>query len=48
MATWNIRQALAAAEKKMGLMRKLEDQMMTLLPSTLLELYELYRIALVR
>lgn len=45
MQTWNIDKALAAAQKKMELMKILKKEMMTLMPSTLMELYEMYRIA---
>ena len=48
MQTWNIDKALAAAQKKMELMKILKKEMMTLMPSTLMELYEMYRIAAVR
>ena len=48
MANWNIVKAVASAERKLNLVRTLEGEMKTLLPSTLLELYEMYRLALVR
>ena len=48
MQTWNIDKARAAAQKKMELMKILKKEMMTLMPSTLMELYEMYRIAAVR
>ena len=48
MANWNIVKAVAAAERKLELVKMLEGEMKTLLPSSLLELYEMYRLALVR
>ena len=48
MANWNIVKAVAVAERKLHLVKMLEGEMKTLLPSSLLELYEMYRLALVR
>ena len=48
MANWNIVKAVACAERKLDLVQTLEEEMKTLLPSSLLELYEMYRLALVR
>ena len=48
MANWNIVKAVASAERKLDLVKMLEGEMKTLLPSSLLELYEMYRLALVR
>ena len=48
MANWNIVKAVATAERKLELVKMLEGEMKTLLPSSLLELYEMYRLALVR
>ena len=48
MANWNIVKAVASAERKLQLVKDLEGEMKTLLPSSLLELYEMYRLALVR
>ena len=47
MANWNIVKAVASAERKLELVKVLEGEMKTLLPSSLLELYEMYRLALV-
>ena len=47
MANWNIVKAVASAERKLELVKMLEGEMKTLLPSSLLELYEMYRLALV-
>merc|ERR1712150_287543 len=46
MANWNIVKAVASAERKLHLVKVLEGEMKTLLPSSLLELYEMYRLAL--
>ena len=48
MSTWDIDRALKAAEKKILLLRKISDQMITVMPSALMELYEINRIALTR
>ena len=48
MANWNIVKAVACAERKLDLVKTLVGEMKTLLPSSLLELYEMYRLALVR
>ena len=45
MASWNLVRAVEAAEMKLKMMEKVSDEMMTLLPSTLLELYEMYSLA---
>ena len=48
MSAWRLQPALAAAEKKLVLLRKISYQMVTVIPSALLELYEINRIALAR
>ena len=48
MATWNLARAVEAAEMKLKTMEGVSDEMMTLLPSTLLELYEMYSLAKVQ
>ena len=48
MSAWQLEQALAAAEKKVVLLRKISCQMVTVMPSALLELYEINRIGLAR
>ena len=45
MASWNLAKAVEAAEMKLKTMEKVREEMMTLLPSTLLELYEMYSLA---
>ena len=45
MASWNLARAVEAAEMKLKTMERVSDEMMTLLPSTLLELYEMYSLA---
>ena len=48
MSAWSLEAALAGAEKKIVLLRKISSQMVTVIPSALLELYEINRIALAR
>ena len=48
MSTWQLELALAAAERKLVLLRSISCQMVTVIPSALLELYEINRIALAR
>ena len=48
MSNWDLKKSLAAAQKKVLLLRKISDQMTTVMPSALLELYEINRIALAR
>ena len=48
MSAWHLQSALAAAERKIVLLRKISCQMLTVMPSALLELYEINRIALAR
>ena len=48
MATWNLTKAVEVAEMKLATMERISDEMMTLLPSTLLELYEMYSLAKVQ
>ena len=48
MSAWHLLPALAAAEKKIVLLKKISSQMITVIPSALLELYEINRIALAR
>ena len=48
MSAWHLLPALAAAEKKIVLLKKISSQMVTVIPSALLELYEINRIALAR
>ena len=48
MSTWDLEGALAAAQNKIFLLKKISDQMITVMPSALLELYEINRIALAR
>ena len=45
MASWNLTKAVEVAEMKLATMERISDEMMTLLPSTLLELYEMYSLA---
>lgn len=45
MASWNLARAVEAAEMKLKTMEGVSDEMATLLPSTLLELYEMYSLA---
>ena len=44
MTEWRSEKAIKAAKMKVKLMRSIEIQMMTTLPSALLELYEVLRI----
>ena len=48
MASWNLARAVEAAEMKLKTMEGVSDEMATLLPSTLLELYEMYSLAKVQ
>ena len=48
MSTWDLEGALAAAQNKIFLLKNISDQMITVMPSALLELYEINRIALAR
>ena len=48
MSAWQLELALAAAERKIVLLRKISSQMVTVIPSALLELYEINRVALAR
>ena len=45
MAGWKIDKAVAAARMKVELMMSIKDQLLTTLPSALLELYEMCRLA---
>ena len=47
MANWKIEKAMEAAEIKVQLMKSIESQMMTTLPSAILEMYEMCRLGLV-
>jgi ribosome maturation protein Sdo1 len=44
MANWKIEKAVEAAKMKVQLMKSIETQMMTTLPSAILELYEMCRL----
>ena len=48
MSGWQLELALAAAERKLELLRRISWQMVTVIPSALLELYEINRIAVAR
>ena len=48
MSAWQLELALAAAERKLELLRRISCQMVTVIPSALLELYEINRIAVAR
>ena len=48
MSGWEVEGALAGAEKKIVLLRRISSQVVTVIPSALLELYEINRIALAR
>ena len=48
MSNWDLKRSLAAAQNKVLLLRKISDQMITVMPSALLELYEINRIASAR
>ena len=48
MAGWKIDKAVAAARTKVELMKSIQEQMITTLPSAKLELYEMCRLAKVR
>ena len=41
MANWKIEKAVEAAKIKVQLMKSIETQMMTILPSAILEFYEM-------
>ena len=45
---WNVGKALEAARQKLQLSLQIKDDIMTSLPSTYLEVYEIHRIAQVR
>ena len=45
MSSWNIDAALECAQQKLKLMETVKEQMWSLMPSTLLELYEMCQIA---
>jgi len=45
MSSWNITKAVETAEKKLQMMESIKDQMWTMMPSTMMELYEMYKIA---
>ena len=48
MANWQVEKAVAAARSKLELMMSIKNQMVTTLPSALLELYEMCRLAKVK
>jgi len=45
MSNWKIGKAVGAARTKLELMRSIHEQMITTLPSAMLELYEMCRLA---
>ena len=45
MSKWKVKEALEAAKKKLKLMMTVSEQMTTIIPSAILEVYEMNRLA---